>query len=56
MDRDKVSPKNNRAGELYQGLIVPHFLFLPHQEFSEAVQPRMAEICFSPGEKNRGFS
>jgi hypothetical protein len=48
MDRDKISPKNNRAGELHQHQIVPRFLLIPHQEFSEAVQLRMAYFHHPP--------
>jgi hypothetical protein len=37
MDQDIISPKNNRAGELHQCLIVPRFLLIPHKEFYEPV-------------------
>jgi hypothetical protein len=48
MERNKISPNNNRASELYQCPIVPCFLLIPHQRFPKAVQPRMAYLHHPP--------
>ena len=44
MNRNQLTPNDNRAGELNQGKIIAHLLLIAHQQFSEAVHMRMKHL------------
>lgn len=44
MNRNQLTPNDNRAGELNQGKIIALLLLIAHQQFSEAVHMRMKHL------------